>query len=86
MLEAIMFKRMGVSKGFPDVEVPLPRNGFHGFYVEMKREKGGKVSPEQEEWLNYLRNEGYFAEVAYGCQHAQNMFLEYIALPEEISI
>lgn len=80
MLEAINLKRMGVSAGFPDVEIPLVRGHYHGFYIEMKRQKGGRLSPEQAEWLSYLREQGYFAEVAKGFEEAKKMFLDYIAL------
>lgn len=82
LFEAMKFKKMGVSPGFPDVEVPLPLPGgpYHGFYIEMKRQKGGKVSPEQAEWLAYLKDKGYFAEVAYGFEHAKEMWNYYISL------
>lgn len=79
LLEAMKMKRMGVSPGFPDVEVPLPSGHYHGFYCEMKRQKGGKVSPEQIEWLNYLRDKGYWAEVARGFEEAKEMFLHYLS-------
>jgi hypothetical protein len=79
LLEAINLKKMGVSRGFPDVEVPLPIGHFHGFYVEMKRQKGGKVTTEQAEWLAYLREKGYYAEVARGFEEAKEMFLHYLS-------
>lgn len=72
-------KRMGVSPGFPDVEVPLPIGPFHGFYIEMKRQKGGKVSEEQREWINYLKDKGYYAEVARGFEEAKEMFNYYLS-------
>ena len=80
LIEAINLKRMGVAKGFPDIEVPLPVPPYHGFYVEMKRSVGGKVSPEQIEWITYLKDKGYFAEVAHGFLHAKKLFEDYIAL------
>jgi hypothetical protein len=80
MLEAINLKRMGVSAGFPDIEIPLPCGHYHGFYIEMKRQKGGRLTPEQAEWLSYLKGQGYFAEMAKGFEEAKKMFLDYIAL------
>ena len=77
--EACNLKRMGVSPGFPDIEVPLPSGNYHGFYVEMKRQKGGKVSKEQIEWLSYLKDNGYFAEIANGFEEAKTLFLEYLS-------
>lgn len=79
LYEAMNLKRMGVSKGFPDIEVPLPSGQYHGFYLEMKRQKGGKVSREQREWLEYLKDNGYYAEVANGFEEAKEMFLHYLS-------
>lgn len=79
LMEAINFKKMGVSKGFPDIEVPLPSGPYHGFYCEMKRQKGGRVSEEQLEWLNYLKEKGYYAEVANGFETAKELFTHYLS-------
>lgn len=79
LFEAVKLKRMGVSAGYPDVFVPLVTPQFSGFFLEMKRVKGGKVSPNQVEWLNYLRSQGYYAEVARGAEEAKDMFKFYIS-------
>ena len=42
-------KRMGVKAGVPDLFLPVPRGGFHGLWIEMKRRKGGRVS-EGQDW------------------------------------
>jgi len=78
-LEAIKLKRMGVWAGWPDVFVPLGTPIFHGFFCEMKRIKGGKVSPAQVECLQYLRDKGYYAEVAHGAEHAKELFNFYLS-------
>ncbi len=80
VIEGAMFKRMGTSAGFPDIEVPLPSGPYHGFYVEMKPEKGGKLSLAQQEWLRYLREKGYWAEEAHGFLEAKEMFEHYLSL------
>ncbi len=83
LLEAMKMKRMGVSSGFPDIFVPLPTPKFHGFFIEMKRLKGGKVSEPQLEWLKHLRDIGYYAEVAYGATDAKEKFVFYLStMPE----
>src|SRR5215467_2664073 len=79
LFEAMKLKRMGVSSGFPDVFVPIATPKFHGFFVEMKRIKGGKVSETQIEWLSYLRDNGYYAEVAHGFEEAKEMFNFYLS-------
>jgi len=77
--EAVKFKRMGVSAGYPDIEVPLPSGPYHGLYIELKRESGGKVSSQQQDWLDYLNAKGYYAKVAYGFEEAKRIVLEYLA-------
>lgn len=77
--EAVKFKRMGVSAGYPDIEVPLPSGPYHGLYLELKRQSGGKISAQQQDWLNYLNEKGYWAKVAYGFEDAKRIVLEYLA-------
>ena len=57
--EAARFKAMGVKPGVPDLCLPVPRGGYHGLYIEMKRREGGKLSGDQKEWLDGLHTNGY---------------------------
>lgn len=58
---------LGVKAGIPDLFIVLP----HGLLaIEMKRIKGGVVSPAQKYWLETLNNAGVKAHVAKGCQEA----------------
>ena len=68
----------GASKGVPDLCLPVARGGFHGLYIELKRVKGGKISPEQYEWMGRLSNEGYRVEVCYGADEARAVILSYL--------
>lgn len=49
-------KAQGVVKGVPDITIwPHPNSPWLPIlYIEMKRVKNGTVSPEQQEWLDYL--------------------------------
>lgn len=76
--EAGRFKVMGVKSGVPDLMLPIPRNNYHGLYIEMKREKGGTVSPEQQKWINALRKQGYAVEVCKGFEQARCLLVEYL--------
>lgn len=78
-LEAAKLKRTGVSAGVPDVFLPIPSGHFHGLFIEMKRQKGGKVSAEQLDWLQYLRGQGFRAEVATGFEAAQLITNQYLS-------
>lgn len=53
----------GVSSGVPDLFVP-----DWSLWIEMKRAKGGVLSPEQKDWIAYLESCGYFCIVAKGAE------------------
>jgi hypothetical protein len=50
----------------------------HGLFIELKRTKGGKVSPEQYEWIAKLEAQGYKCVVARGAEEARQFILEYL--------
>ena len=79
-LEAFKLKRMGVSPGFPDLFIPIPCGIYHGLFIEMKRKIGGKISESQVEWINFLKSQGYYAEVAKGFEEAVEITDRYFAL------
>ena len=48
-------KAEGVVAGVPDIFLAVPRQGFHGLYVELKRQKGGSLESSQEDIIARLR-------------------------------
>lgn len=72
-------KAEGVKAGVPDISLPYPTSRHHGLYIEMKREKGGRVSDKQKEWLEYLNSVGYLAVVCKGFEEAKDCILQYLA-------
>lgn len=71
-------KRMGLSKGFPDLFIPIARKGFHGLFIELKRDRYSHPTAEQTQWICYLNNEGYFATVCYGAPAAIAEIRKYL--------
>lgn len=84
-LEALKFKRMGVSAGFPDLFIPLISGEYHGLFIEMKRSKGGVISENQKEWLAYLKSQNYYADVAYGFDDAVKITEQYLSLCKPVA-
>jgi hypothetical protein len=68
----------GLKSGVPDLFLPVARQGKHGFFIEMKREKGGEVSENQRLWIEALREQGYEAQVCYGWDDAADRLLKYL--------
>ena len=82
---AVKMKKMGTSKGFPDLLVFIPVYGITGRIdayqmcaIEMKRRKGSTTSPEQKEWLRVLQSSGVMCAVCKGADEAIK-FVEKIA-------
>src|SRR5690554_620263 len=47
---AALLKLTGVKRGVPDIFLPLPRNGYHGLWIELKSmSKSARASKEQQE-------------------------------------
>lgn len=76
--QAGKMKAEGVKKGIPDTMLPVARGRYHGAFIEMKRLRGGRVEPEQTEWHENLRLQGYFVAVCYGWVNASETILEYL--------
>ena len=68
----------GLRKGVPDLCLPFPAGGYHGLYIELKRTKGGRLTPEQRDWIDALQQAGYQAQVCYGWRHAADVIEEYL--------
>jgi hypothetical protein len=73
-------KAEGVKPGVPDLCLPVPRGGFHGLYIELKRTRGNNATDKQTQWLAALTRQGYRAAVCYGWEAAAKAITEYLNL------
>lgn len=81
--------RLGVRPGVPDLMVLISpersKDGLgHLIWIEMKRRKGGVVSPEQRAWLTafmMLESPNIHAVVAKGWDEAREAVLEHLGNP-----
>lgn len=73
-------KECGMKRGYPDVNLPVPCGDYHGLYIEMKRRNGTPfdLRPEQLWWISRLREQGYYAVVAYGWEDAASIIRRYL--------
>ena len=78
MNEAKRMKATGYKRGFPDVFIYEPRGAFHGLAIELKKEKGGRVSESQKEWGEALKTRGFHATVAKGYDMAVEVLERYL--------
>ena len=66
MRQAIKAKRTGYVKGFPDLQILQPNSEYHGLFLEIKPHKKAYPTKEQKEWIEYLKEKGYYAECCKG--------------------
>lgn len=75
--ERIYLAAEGMKPGIPDICLPIPRNGKHGLYIELKT-KTGRASKGQKQWIEGLAALGYEAQVCKGWEAARDVILDYL--------
>jgi hypothetical protein len=67
-------KREGVRAGVPDAFIPAHRvidgKQWYGVFIEMKRQKTGRLSATQKEFIEGIEKLGYKCIVGFGWQDA----------------
>ena len=67
---AAQMKAEGVMRGVPDLFVPSM-----GLWIEMKRQKGGALSPDQKAWRDYLQQHNYRWILGKGFEDAKSQVI-----------
>ena len=73
MSVAKKMKAEGVRPGVPDLFVPEWR-----LWVEMKRQKGGRLSADQKDWITYLEAIGDTVIVGKGANDASRQVVRFL--------
>ena len=77
--EAAKLKAMGVKAGVPDIHLPVPKGGYNSLWIELKAE-GGRIRPEQREFLQAAAEYGGYCVVCYGADAAIAVLEDYLNL------
>jgi hypothetical protein len=72
-------KAEGVKSGVSDIFVPIPANGYHGLYIEMKYGKN-TLSPVQKEFRDFVIARGYSFYLAYSAAEAMAALSIYLGI------
>jgi hypothetical protein len=73
ILTAKRLQREGVTPGVPDLFIPA-----WGIWIEMKRQKRGRTSPDQRVMIEYLESVGHRVIVGNGAKDASEKLLQMI--------
>lgn len=88
-LEAARLVGLGVKPGVSDVLLPLPRHGYHGLWIEMKRpissfrrpaDARSAFSDKQRAWQGRMAHVGYAVAVCYGWTQARELIEAYLGI------
>lgn len=71
-------KRQGLRPGVADYFLSYPAGGYHGAWIELKRQVKSTISHHQLEFLDSKREVGYFTAVAYGANDAIYLVAKYL--------
>lgn len=75
---ATKMKATGAVPGMPDLFIPA-----WNLWVEMKRTKGGILSKQQKDIIQYLLGVGHRVIVGHGCADAQDKILKELNLGKD---
>jgi hypothetical protein len=70
-------KAEGFLNGVADLFLMIPKDGWHGLFIEMKAKKG-VLSDDQEKFLGKAQMMGYLSVVCYGFEDAKKIITEYL--------
>jgi hypothetical protein len=87
MGQSIRAAKLRSSRGWPDIFIPEPRNGYSGLWIELKIagtrmiKKNGKFATphikEQATMIMLLNQRGFYASFALGFVNAKNIIDKY---------
>lgn len=70
-------KQLGLRRGFPDIQLLTPSSKYGMLFIELKTQHG-KPTPEQLDYLAFLRERGYAACLCYGMDAAKQCIEDYL--------
>lgn len=77
-IQGAQLASMGLCRGMPDMILYLPKKGYHGLFLELKKQ-GEKPKTEQIEMINVLRDQGYKVEWSDNIDQAKRIIINYIS-------
>jgi hypothetical protein len=75
--EQCQAKQLGIVKGWPDLQLPVARHGYHSLWIEMKFGKN-KPTQEQKDVMARLNAAGNLAVVCYSAHEAIETIKRYL--------
>lgn len=78
-LQGQWMREEGLRAGMPDLLLPVARQDFHGFFLELK-DGDNRPSSAQQQRIEQLRAQGFRVEVYWSWPPAARALCEYLKL------
>lgn len=75
---AAKLKREGVRAGISDIILLVPRRGFHGLCLELKRSSVRKATKKQIEFCEFVTDQKYLWKLCSGANEAIELLEWYL--------
>lgn len=75
--QGALLKKMGMTPGWPDLEIMVQHDGCPGLFIEFKTAKG-RQSPEQKKVQKALEAQGYRYEIVRSEEQFVKIIHEYL--------
>ena len=79
--DGMALKMEGVVKGVSDLEIRWLDGSKRTLFLEMKKVKGGTISPDQFKFMSMMTDAGFPCIVGFGFEDAKAKFLEFTNVP-----
>ena len=77
-----MLKDIGLRAGVSDLHIAMMRHGYGGAWIELKT-KEGSLRPSQKEFLEDMKQQGYFTAVCRSIEDTIKVIEWYCFHPEQ---
>lgn len=74
---ALRLRMEGVKAGVSDLFLPVPRDGYHGFWIEMKVGSNHRTLA-QCDWQDHMEAQGYAVVTCWGFDQAKDAIELYL--------
>ena len=81
LITAVKLKREGVKRGVPDIMFPLVTEFANGLAIEFKRPKTGRVSSDQNDYIELLKKQEWIVVICTSADSAVQAVKHYLSRP-----
>lgn len=75
--EAKNLKNEGVRPGVPDLFLAIPKKGYAGLFLELKKGKN-KLTENQSVYFDLLQQNNYLVKIVYSFDEFKKIITEYL--------